>query len=88
MEQKEKYSNSYLMVLLRVLDIMAASCIWRDYGVTISSMVGIEMRKPQPKWWARWLNTFLNVFQKGHCEKAVTADISRARETLKILQAD
>lgn len=82
------YSNGFALVIARTVDILIAGWIWRDYGVTISSMTGLELRKPQPERWARWLGGALNWLSPGHCESAITADIVRAREALALLHAD
>lgn len=79
------YRNTYFLVLLRAIDILACSWIWRDYDITISSMCGLELRKAQPAWWARWLGGLLNKLQAGHCESAIIADTDRCREALSIL---
>lgn len=78
-------NNSYGMVLARSVDILACSWIWRDYDITISSMAGLEMRKPKPKLWARILGGALNLLQNGHCEMAIAADKTRAQGALQTL---
>lgn len=79
------YSNSYVMVLARTVDILLCGWIWRDYDVTISSMTGLELRKAAPRWWARWLGAFLNWIQTNHCELAIIADTERANQALELL---
>lgn len=81
------YTNTYFLVLLRAFDILACSWVWRDYDITISSMTGLELRKPAPKRWARVLGWVLNHLQAGHCESAILADRERCLEALKILGA-
>ena len=79
------YTNTYVMVLARTVDILLCGWIWRKYDVTISSMTGLELRTLQPRLWARLLGGLLNWLQKGHCEGAITADIERARQALLLL---
>lgn len=80
------YSNTYVLVLARTIDIMLCGWIWRDYGVTISSMTGLELRKPNPKLWARILGWTLNHLQANHCEMAIVSDTERANQALAILK--
>jgi hypothetical protein len=81
------YSNGYVIVIARTIDILFCGWIWRDYDVTISSMTGLELRNPAPRWWARWLGWVLNHIQTNHCELAITADIERANQALALLCA-
>lgn len=81
----QTYSNSYVMVLARTVDILFCGWIWRDYDVTISSMCGLELRKPSPRLWARVLGGALNKLQRGHCEAAISADTHRAMDALLML---
>lgn len=79
-------SNSYEMVVARSVDILACTWIWRDYDMTISSMAGLELRKPAPKKWALLIGRdFLERLWPGHCEKAILADLARAIEAQAIL---
>lgn len=80
-----KYSNAYFLVIFRGIDILACTWIWRDYDITISSMTGLELRKPAPAWWARWLGRFLNTLQANHCELAIAADKLRIKQAQEIL---
>jgi hypothetical protein len=80
------YSNSYVMVLARTIDILLCGWVWRDYDVTISSMTGLELRKPTPRAWARILGWILNHLQARHCEMAIIADRERAQQALAILK--
>lgn len=80
-----KYNKGYVITILRAFDIFAASLIWRDYGVTISAMTGLELRKPQPAKWAKILGAVLNWISPGHCESAIASDRLRAHQALKIL---
>lgn len=80
------YSNSYVMVLARTIDILVCGWIWRDYDVTISSMCGLELRNNAPKKWAVCLGWVLNKIQANHCEQAIAADIERAMQALGILE--
>jgi hypothetical protein len=78
-------NNSYGMVIARAVDILFCSFIWRDYDITISSMCGLELRKPNPRWWAVLLGGALNKIQTGHCESAIIADRARCVAALVIL---
>ncbi len=78
-------NNTYTMVLARAIDIFACTLIWRDYDVTISSMCGLQLRTATPRLWARLLGGMLNTLQKGHCEAAILADLTRAKATLIML---
>ena len=78
-------SNTYFLVILRSVDILACSWIWRDYDITISSMCGLELRKAAPARWARWLGGVLNWLQKEHCEMAIASDMLRCMQALKVL---
>jgi hypothetical protein len=69
--------NSYGLVIARSVDILACSWIWRDYDITISSMAGLELRKPAPARWARVLGGILSKLQTNHCELAIVADLAR-----------
>lgn len=79
------YNKGYVVTILRAVDIFFAALIWRDYGVTISAMTGLELRKPQPASWARILGGFLNWLSSGHCEGAIASDRLRAKQALNIL---
>lgn len=81
------YNNAYFFVILRGIDIVACTWVWRDYDITISSMTGLELRKPAPARWARLLGGFLNWLQKNHCELAIAADITRCGQALKVLES-
>lgn len=78
--------NSFLMVILRGIDILFATWIWRDYDITISSLTGLELRKASPRKWAVILGWVLNHIQKNHCELAIISDTARALTTLQMLE--
>jgi hypothetical protein len=78
-------NNSYGVVLARTVDILLCGWIWRDYDITISSMCGLELRKPVPARWARILGWCLNHIQTNHCKQAIDADMLRAHTALLIL---
>lgn len=80
------YSNGYVIVLARTLDILLCGWIWRTYDITISSMTGLELRNNVPKKWAVILGWVLNHIQANHCELAIQADIERAMFALGKLQ--
>lgn len=77
--------TGWLFKVLLYVDIFWCGVIWGDADVTISSMTGLELRKPNPEWWARWLGWALDHLQSGHCESAIAHDIARARNALRIL---
>lgn len=79
------YSNAYFQVLLRGVDILFCTWIWRNYDITISSMTGLELRKTTPALWAKLLGGLLNWIQSGHCELAIIADTTRIRQASIIL---
>lgn len=80
------YSNTYVMVLARTVDILVCGWIWRKYDITISSMCGLELRKNAPKMWAIVLGYILDHIQANHCEQAIAADIERAMQALGTLE--
>jgi hypothetical protein len=77
--------NTYVFKFLLAFDMFVAALLWRDDDVTISSYCGLELRKADPKWWARILGGALNWIQAGHCESAITHDQDRAVVALQIL---
>lgn len=79
------YNKGYAVTILRALDLFVGTLIWRDYGVTISAMTGLELRKPEPAQWAKVLGGSLNWLSPGHCEGAIASDRLRAEQALKIL---
>lgn len=81
-----EYSNAYTTLIFRALDIFVGTLVWRDYGVTISSMCGLQLRTAKPAWWARLIGrNFLERFWPGHCEGAIAADTLRAKQALTLL---
>lgn len=81
-----KYNQTYAVVVARCIDLCVAGFIWRDYGVTISSFTGLELRRPKPALWARALGWVLNHIETNHCELAIACDIERADAALHILE--
>lgn len=79
------FNNSYGFVLMRSLDILACSWLWRDYDITVSSMTGLELKKAKPARWARVLGWALNHLQTDHCNLAIQADLKRAMAAVEIL---
>lgn len=78
--------KTYLFKFFLYLDRFIGAIIWRESNVTISSQCGLELRKPNPAWWARWLgDKFLNRFWPHHCEIAINYDAECCRQTLKYL---
>ena len=80
------YSNVYIVVVARAIDIFFGTLFEREYGITISSYTRLEMLKPKPARWARILNAFLDFLEKNHCELARLCDIERADKAKAILQ--
>lgn len=78
-------NNSYVFKLLIAIDTFVCSVLWRDSGITISSMTGLALRKTSRPRWALILGAALNWIQPGHCEAAIAHDISRAKAALVIL---
>ena len=86
--RKVPYSQRYVAVLARALDLFIATAIKRDYGVTVSSWCGLTLREgnsSSPYW---NLGKFLNKLQKDHCELAMACDRERAEYVLETLPAD
>lgn len=83
-----KYAGhkTYLFRVLLFLDMFAAALIFRDADVTISSMTGLELKKPEPARWAKLLGGLLNHLQPNHCEMAITDDVARAKQAITLLQ--
>lgn len=79
-------NNTYAYLLARSLDILLAGWIWRTSGITISSQIGLELRKPFPARWAVSLGSLLNRIQPNHCELAIQEDLARAVETVSLLE--
>ncbi len=79
--------SGYAGKALVALDMFTCSLIWCDSGITISSMTGLALRKPDPPLWARILGGVLNRIEAGHTTKAIQNDIARAHRTLTILGA-
>jgi len=79
--------TGWIFKVLLYFDVFWCGVIWGDSDCTISSMTGLELRKPSPQWWARVLGGILNTLQAGHCESAIDHDIKRAIQALNILGA-
>jgi hypothetical protein len=79
----------YVYKFLIYLDRFIGAIIWRESNVTISAQCGLELRKPAPAWWARWLgDKFLNRFWPNHCEIAIRYDAYCAWKTMHYLGYD
>jgi hypothetical protein len=79
------YNNSYTFVIMRSVDMLTASWVWRDYDLTVSSITGLALRRPYPPLWALALGGFLNWLQANHCELAIEADLLRCQQAEAIL---
>lgn len=77
--------HTYLGKVLLALDMAACSLIWRDSGITISSMCGLALMQPTPPVWAKTLGWVLNHIEKDHTSLAITDDIERAQVALQVL---
>ena len=76
----------YVFKFFLYLDRFIGACIWRESNITISSHCGLELRKPNPSWWARLIgHHFLNRFWPNHCELAIQYDARCAVQTLQYL---
>lgn len=73
--------SSYAGKVLIYVDVLVAGVIWGDSDVTISSLTGLERRKPQPALWAR-----LMPLTTAHCEGAILNDRARAFAALRLLK--
>ena len=79
-------NTTYVFKFLLSLDRFIGAVIWREANVTISSQCGLELRKPNPAWWAKLIgDKFLNRFWPNHCEMAIFYDAKCCRDTLKYL---
>jgi hypothetical protein len=67
------------------VDVLIAVVIWRKEGITISSHSALAARRG--KTWGCVLCRFLGWLNRNHCEGAIKADIQRARDALKELDA-
>ncbi len=76
---------AWTRVLATSVDIFFAAIVWRHYDVTISSLTGLALRRPNPPWWAERLGAFLNWVQPNHCELAIASDAARARAAIELL---
>jgi hypothetical protein len=77
----------YVFKVLLYFDMFIGALIWRDSGVTISSFIGLALRRTTPPRWAIILGGILNRLQAGHCELAIARDIASAHKSLVILGA-
>ena len=79
-------NNTWVFKVLIGLDMLGSAIIWRDADVTISSLTGLELRKPNPRTWAKVLGWVLNHLQKDHTNLAIKNDILRAQVALTLLE--
>jgi len=87
MNSANSENNGYAFLLVRAVDVLACTWVWRQVDITISSMAGLELRKANPKRWARILGGALNRLQAGHCEMAIAGDIERCTDALTVLHS-
>jgi hypothetical protein len=68
------------------VDLFTFSICRRQYGVTISSWCGWQLRKGKAgNKFGRLLGTVLNHLQAHHCELAIQHDVQRAHDALFFL---
>lgn len=79
--------HRYLFKVFLYIDILFGSLIWRDPGITISARCGLAMRHGNPWFWCK-LGKALNWLEKDHCEMAITHDIERAEQAIRILKEE
>jgi hypothetical protein len=79
-------TKNYLYKILLFLDILVCALVFRDPDITISAETGLAMQRAKPPAWAKLLNGFLDLIRKGHCAKAITDDIERARTAITYLE--
>lgn len=79
------WSNTFTGILAMSADIATASVCWKHEDVTVSSLAGLQLRKPGGIWSLRVLGRVLNRIQKNHCELAIASDIARAKRALVLL---
>lgn len=79
------WSGTYTHTLAIAADMGTASIFWNREDVTVSSLCGLELRKPAGNWFLRALGRLLNRVQANHCELAIAADRARAQSTIALL---
>jgi hypothetical protein len=77
--------HTYYGKVLFALDVLLCTLIWRDSGVSISSMCELQLEGPQPARWAVVLGWILNHIEANHTKLAVIDDIARAQNAIAIL---
>ena len=78
--------KGYGAKLLFFFDLFVCACIFRIPDITISSVCGLALRRPDPPWAAKAVSWFCNLFAANHCENAIQADAARARTALSVLE--
>jgi hypothetical protein len=68
------------------IDLFFGAVIWCEPGVSISSETGLACQRAHPPFWATSLSAFLDLFKKGHCQKAIFDDIARAQHAIEYLR--
>ena len=79
------WSNTFTGIVAISADIFTASVLWKHEDVTVSSLCGLELRKPGGIWSLHIIGNWLNGIQRNHCELAIASDIERAKGALKLL---
>jgi hypothetical protein len=79
------FTQTYPGKILVAVDMFVCSVIWRDSGITISSMTGLALRRPSPPRWAKVLGFILNHIQENHTGLSIEGDIARAKAALVTL---
>ena len=79
----------YVYKVALALDRFLGAVIFRVPDVTLSTMMGLELRREHPRWWARLIGRqFLNRFWPNHCEIAIRYDAYVAWKTVNFLGFD
>ena len=78
--------QGYGAKVLFFFDLFVCALIFRIPDVTISSLTGLALRKPNPPLVAKLISKFCNIFAPNHCENAIAADRARAEATIQLLK--
>ena len=79
-------AHTYAFKVLLFFDMFLCALIWRDTGITISSMTGLALLRANPPRWARVLGWVLNTIEADHTTLAIAHDIERSQSALFILR--
>jgi len=79
--------HTYAGKVLLAIDDLAATLIWRNYGISVSAMTGLALRLQDPPRWAKVLGWVLNHIEANHCELAIQDDLWRNEQARAVLGA-